>query len=86
MAKYIVDEEVLSYIYKKWCAPYDIVKAVIDRCDELVYCEDCDMSKPTVAPFLRDSFVHCDYYRTDMCRKHFCSIGDKKNMNLERNV
>ena len=84
MAKYIVDEEVLLSICKAWCAPYGIVKEVIERCDELVYCEDCDMAQPTVAPFLRNSFIYCDYYRTDMCRKHFCSIGDKEDAVYKR--
>ena len=59
MAKYIVDEEVLLSICKRWYAPYGVVKDVIKQCDELIYCEDCDMSKPTVAPFLHNSFVHC---------------------------
>ena len=80
MAKYIVDEDVLHSIIQKWCAPYGIVKDVIKQCDELVYCEDCDMAEPAVAPFLRTSFIHCEYYRTDMCRKHYCSIGDKADV------
>ena len=78
MAKYIVDEEVLLSICRAWCAPYGIVKEVIDRCDELVYCEDCDMSEPALAPFLRKEFVYCEYYRTDVYCDHYCAHGDKK--------
>ena len=44
---------------------------------KVVYCEDCSCSCPTVAQFLRKDFVHCDYYRTDMPRKHYCKHGEE---------
>ena len=78
MAKYIVDEEVILSVIRKWHSPLDIATDIIKQSDELVYCEDCDMSQPTVAPFLRASFIHCEYYRTDMCRKHYCSCGERR--------
>jgi hypothetical protein len=44
---------------------------------KVVYCEDCACSRPTTAQFLRKDFVHCDYYRTDMPRKHYCKHGEE---------
>ena len=44
---------------------------------KVVYCENCSCSRPTTAQFLRKDFVHCDYYRTDMPRKHYCKHGEE---------
>ena len=81
MAKFIVDEEIAMATIAKWGSgelTRAIMRDIFSQSNELIYCENCDMSKRTIAPFLQKQFVYCDYYHTDMCRKHFCSHGERR--------